>query len=121
MGEVKNGKPHGFGVYSGDEYQYTGNYKDGVFHGEGMYQSNEYQYFGNYTDGEFDGVGFKMGGKEYYKGEYKMGKKEGMALFRDMAGKIHMCKFANNMQKTSQKVTKAELEAVVGHLDMNKY
>jgi hypothetical protein len=121
MGGVQDGKPHGFGTYNGDEYQYTGDYKDGKFHGLGLYQSNEYQYFGNYTDGEFDGVGFKMGGNDYYKGEFKMGKKHGMALYRNLAGKIHMCKFDNDMSKTNDKVTKDELEAKVGHLDMEKY
>jgi len=47
-GEVNDGKPHGFGVYNGNEYQYTGEYRDGIFHGEGMYQSNKYQYVGGY-------------------------------------------------------------------------
>jgi hypothetical protein len=61
-----------------------------------------------------------MAGADYYKGEWENGKKHGMALYKDLAGKVHMCKFVNDSAKTSETVEKEVLDQKVGHLDLNK-
>lgn len=71
--------------------------------------------------GTFDGVGLKFGGSEYYKGEFKDGKKHGIALYKDLAGNAHLGEFINDSSKAGATVSKDELEAKVGHLDVNQF
>ena len=55
IGEIKNGKPDGMGVFEDPvlDNTYVGEFKDGIFHGQGIYTSSDgYKYVGEYRDGE---------------------------------------------------------------------
>jgi hypothetical protein len=80
VGEFRNGKRHGRGVYTwpnGDKY--VGNWEGGKRNGQGVFTGqNGIKYIGSYQDGKRHGVGTTIfpDGKKY-AGEWENGKKNG--------------------------------------------
>ncbi|MCU7549849.1 protein kinase [Chitinophagaceae bacterium LB-8] len=90
-GEVKNGKPHGYGIAKytkGDVYE--GYYKNGKMSGEGTYTwENGSQYIGQRKNDKRDGYGtfiYEDGSK--YAGEWKNGVQSGEGKIYDSDGNL---------------------------------
>ena len=90
-GEIKNGKPEGFGIITNmgfdsnysDGRKYVGEYKDGNENGQGTYTwSDGHKYVGEFKDGLPNGQGtqtFPNGDK--YVGEFKDGQLNGQGTY----------------------------------------
>lgn len=126
IGELNNGKPHGFGKHETDDYIYEGEYVDGKRCGKGRYTSkkDDYIYEGEYLDNYSHGRGFitssigskieaefvkgKMHG--FYKslhangyvsmGQYVEGKKDGRWTFIRPDGSSYERIYENGVEKT---------------------
>ena len=77
QGEVKNGKPHGFGILIfPNGLKYVGEFKDGLSNGQGTSTYDGSKYVGEFKDGKQHGKGIDfdsdLGMK--YEGEFKNGK-----------------------------------------------
>ncbi len=117
-GEIKNGKPNGFGFQTyqnGDKYfgehknglpngqgrstypdgsMYLGEFKDGKFHGQGTFIWNDgYNHVGEFKDGTPNGQGTETLPNGQLVGEYKDGKPWNVKGY-DIDGKI-ISKYVN--------------------------
>jgi len=94
-GEIKNGKPNGFGFQTyKNGNKYFGGHKNGLPNGQGrsIYPDGS-MYLGEYMDGKFHGQGTYTYGKgkwegEKFVGEWKDGKRWN-GTYYDKEGNIH--------------------------------
>jgi len=126
IGELKNGKPHGFGKHETNDYIYEGEYVDGKRCGKGRYSSkkDDYVYEGEYLDNYSHGRGLitnnngckteaefvkgKMHGVYkcvmtngyVFTGQYVGGKKDGRWTFIRPDGSSYERIYENGVEKT---------------------
>ena len=79
VGEWKDGKKHGKGTETIDEFKYEGEWKDGEENGKGTETwSNGDKYVGEWKDGKKHGKGTETcSNGDKYEGEWKDGEKHG--------------------------------------------
>jgi hypothetical protein len=85
VGEMKDGKEHGKGIYTWSERgKYDGEWKDGKEHGKGIYTfSDGRKYEGEFKDGKEHGKGIYTfsNGSKIYEGEWKDGLEHGKGIY----------------------------------------
>lgn len=91
IGQVKDGKAHGFGVALLDSgSRYEGQWKNNERHGEGTFYWPDGEYYvGNYTHDKRSGYGtYYWPNGEKYTGEWKDDKRSGSGKFYDSDGDV---------------------------------
>ncbi|MBO0323196.1 hypothetical protein J0X14_12885 [Muricauda sp. CAU 1633] len=91
IGQVKDGKAHGFGVALLDTgSRYEGQWKNNQRHGEGTFYWPDGEYYvGNYTNDKRSGHGsYYWPNGEKYTGEWKDDKRSGSGKFYDADGGV---------------------------------
>lgn len=91
IGQVKDGKAHGFGVALLDSgSRYEGQWKNNERHGEGTFYWPDGEYYvGNYTHDKRSGYGtYYWPNGEKYTGEWKDDKRSGTGKFYDSDGDV---------------------------------
>ncbi len=91
IGQVKDGKAHGFGVALLDTgSRYEGQWKNNQRHGEGTFYWPDGEYYvGNYTNDKRSGYGsYYWPNGEKYTGEWKDDKRSGAGKFYDSEGDV---------------------------------
>ena len=89
-GEIKNGKPEGFGILtSSDGEKYEGEFKDGEKYGQGTYTYHHgFKYVGEWKDNKKHGQGkYTLTDGNRFEGEWKEGKPWNLTIF-DKNGNI---------------------------------
>lgn len=89
IGEVKSGKPNGFGYYFFDGGYYFGNFEEGSFNGAGTYISfSGVEYEGGFSQDAFEGEGLlKMGGASF-EGAFRSDNRHGKGKLVRANGEI---------------------------------
>lgn len=96
VGEVKNGKRHGYGVFTTfNGITYEGDFKDDKSDGKGTLtiSSTGDKYVGEFKDNKPNGKGTYKTVLESYVGEFKNGKYHGTGTLTLIGGKILKGKF----------------------------
>ena len=89
-GEIKNGKPEGFGnLTSSDGEKYVGEWKDGKKYGQGTYiYHHGFKYVGEWKDNKKHGQGtYTLTDGNRFEGEWKDGKQWNLTIL-DKNGNI---------------------------------
>lgn len=117
-GQLKNGIPHGQGIYyyeKGNKY-YEGQFENGNSHGHGTYyheykinirtheklEEQGYKYYeGDVVNGKKHGFGKlydKFNGRLTYEGEFENGKVHGKGKEYNINGKVYSGQYVNNLR-----------------------
>ena len=89
VGETRNGKKHGHGVYTtGKRGRYDGQWQDGRIHGRGvLLKENGDRYEGDFRDNKKHGRGvFTWANGNRYEGDFRNDKRHGRGVFAWGAG-----------------------------------
>lgn len=95
-GEVKDGKPYGFGFRKTGDEEYVGNFEDGLRHGIGMAIGPETAYLGEFDKDVANGSGMledDAGGR--YHGQFKDNKPHGFGTYVTSDGTVYQGRFVN--------------------------
>ena len=124
-GEIKNGKPDGFGILTYIDLvscrpvcgkKYVGEFKDGLRHGQGTHTWSEgSMYVGKYKDGKRNGQGtmtYSSGNK--YVGEWKDGVVHGQGKHTWSEGDKYVGEFKNGMRNGQGTYTFSDGKKYVG-------
>jgi len=87
IGEVKEGKMNGKGVFSSpDGRKYNGYFKNDNPHGHGVFSwSSGSKYEGDFENGKSHGHGvFTYSDGKKYEGDFKKGKRDGRGIYTDL-------------------------------------
>lgn len=96
----KEGKCHGFGIWSKDGDIYFGNFKDDEFSGQGLFiNKNGGCYFGKWCEGKCNGKGqLIINDIMTYEGEYNNNKKEGKGIENFPDGGVYVGTFKGDQR-----------------------
>ena len=124
-GEIKNGKPDGFGILTYIDLvscrpvcgkKYVGEFKDGLRHGQGTHTWSEgSMYVGEYKDGKRNGQGtmtYSSGNR--YVGEWKDGKRNGQGIHTWSEGDKYVGEFKDGMRNGQGTYTFSDGKKYVG-------
>ncbi len=92
QGELKEGQPHGFGVWKHPNgVTYIGEFFEGQWQGRGTWiHPDGIKYAGDWLSGEYHGRGtLILPGGARYDGEWALGKKDGPGIYRWPDGKTY--------------------------------
>ncbi|KAL9184895.1 hypothetical protein ACHAXT_002672 [Thalassiosira profunda] len=122
-GPVKNGKPHGKGVFKyGNGCVYDGEVKDGMPHGKGIFKFTNGDVFdGQWVNGKRNGRGiytWKDGAA--YDGEYQDDQKHGKGVFYYPGGDRYCGRWENGQKLRKGKITFASGNVYEGEFQNDK-
>ena len=124
-GEIKNGKPDGFGILTYInlvscrpvcEKKFVGEFKDGLRHGQGTHTWSEgSMYVGKYKDGKRNGQGTMTYSSGYrYVGEWEYGKRNGQGKHTWSEGDKYVGEFKDGMRNSQGTYTFSDGKRYVG-------
>ena len=122
IGEIKNNKREGYGIYYNNGNIYKGEWKDSKKNGYGIfYLSNGDKYEGGWKMGKMDGYGkFYFSNGDKYEGEWKMGKMDGYGMLYFSNGDKYDGIWKNNQMNGYGKLYKIEGGSIEGEWKFNK-